>query len=391
MAGLNKRNWILGIHGAALGLFAVMVSMPWSQAQQAAPPTVSVAKPIVREIVEDDEFVGRFEAVDEVSVRSRVGGYLETTHFKDGTLVAKGDLLFTIDQRPFQTALTQAKAQQEIAQNQIDYTKAQFERAEKLQAQGTMPVATLDDRRREYLSATAQAESAKAAVERAELDLDYTEIRAPIAGRIDRRLISAGNLVQVDQTILTTIVSLDPMDFYFDVDERQYLAYARDARQRQTSLQEGAGGLEVTVFLSDSNLEPVKGKLDFGENRIDNASGTMRLRAQIPNRDLLLQPGLFGRVHVPGSLPYKGVLIPDEAVGADQDRRIVYVVDKEGTVSAKPVRLGPRLYGYRVVRNGLTGDETIVINGLMRIRPGVKVVPEQVTLPPESATAASLP
>jgi membrane fusion protein, multidrug efflux system len=237
----------------------------------------------------------------------------------------------------------------------------------------------------------AQVESAKAAVKRAELDLEYTEIRAPIAGRIDRRLISAGNLVQADQSILTTIVSLDPIAFYFDVDEREYLAYARDAKQRQSSLQEGAGGLEVAVYLSDNKMKPLTGRLDFGENRIDNASGTMRLRAQLPNPDLLLQPGLFGRVHVPGSLPYKGVLIPDDAIAADQDRRIVYAVDKEGVVSAKPVRLGPRLFGYRVIRNGLTGDETVVVNGLMRIRPGAKVVPQQVTLPPENAEAASLP
>jgi RND family efflux transporter MFP subunit len=231
----------------------------------------------------------------------------------------------------------------------------------------------------------AQVDGAQAAVVRAELDLEYTQIRAPLSGRIDRRLVSAGNLVQADQTALTNIVSLDPIDFYFDVDERQFLAYARDARTRKSSLQEGAGGIDVTVRLADDMESPVSGKLDFAENRIDQATGTMRIRAQIPNKDLILQPGLFGRVNMPGSLPYQGILVPDDAVGADQDRRIVYVVDDVGKVSAKPIRLGPKLHGYRVVRSGLTGNETIVINGLMRIRPGVTVKPELVTLPPEHA------
>jgi multidrug efflux system membrane fusion protein len=224
---------------------------------------------------------------------------------------------------------------------------------------------------------------------RAKLDLEYTEIKAPLAGRIDRRLVSVGNLVQADQTALTTINSLDPIYFYFDVDERQFLAYARDARSRKESLQEGAGGLDVTVRLSDDMESPVSGKLDFAENRIDEATGTMRIRAQVPNKDLILQPGLFGRVNMPGSLPFQGVLVPDDAVGADQDRRIVYVVDDAGKVSTKPIRTGPKLYGYRVVRSGLTGNETIVINGLMRIRPGVTVKPELVTLPPEQAAAGA--
>jgi len=369
----------------------VFLSLPlqaFAQAQN-GPVPVTVAKPVVREIVEDDEFIGRFEAVDQVTVRSRVGGYLDKVHFKDGAIVNQGDLLFTIDQRPFQAAVDQARASLNVAKTLVDFTKIQFDRAEKLSQSGNIPTSTLDDRRREYLSAVAQVDGAQASLVRAELDFEYTEIKAPLAGRIDRRLVSVGNLVQADQTALTTIVSLDPIDFYFDVDERQFLAYARDARARKASLQEGAGGVDVTVRLADDMESPVSGKLDFAENRIDQATGTMRIRAQIPNKDLILQPGLFGRVNMPGSLPYQGILVPDDAVGADQDRRIVYVVDDAGKVTPKPIRLGPKLHGYRVVRSGLTGNETIVINGLMRIRPGVTVKPELVTLPPEQAASGA--
>jgi membrane fusion protein, multidrug efflux system len=371
---------------AAVVLFLTLPVEVLAQASS-GPVPVTVAKPVVREVVEDDEFIGRFEAVDEVTIRSRVGGYLDQVHFKDGAIVKAGDLLFTIDQRPFQAALEQATASLNVAKTLVDFTKIQFDRAEKLSQTGNIPISTLDDRRREYLSAMAQTNGAQAAVVRAELELEYTQIKAPLSGRIDRRLVSVGNLVQADQTALTTIVSLDPIDFYFDVDERQFLAYARDARTRKASLQQGAGGLDVTVRLADDVESPVSGKLDFAENRIDQATGTMRIRAQIANKDLILQPGLFGRLNMPGSLPYQGVLVPDEAIGADQDRRIVYVVDDAGKVTTKPIRLGPRLYGYRVVRSGLTGNETIVINGLMRVRPGITVKPELVTLPPEQAAS----
>jgi RND family efflux transporter MFP subunit len=369
----------------------LLLTLPIAAVAQSpsGPVPVTVAKPVVREIVEDDEFIGRFEAVDQVTIRARVGGYLDQVHFKDGAIVKAGDLLFTIDQRPFQAALDQATASLNVAKTLVEFTKVQFDRAEKLTQTGNIPTSTLDDRRREYLSALAQVDGAQAAVVRAQLDLEYTQIKAPLSGRIDRRLVSVGNLVQADQTALTTIVSLDPIDFYFDVDERQFLAYSRDARTRKASLQEGAGGVEVTVRLADDMESPVSGKLDFAENRIDQATGTMRIRAQIPNKDLILQPGLFGRVNMPGSLPYQGVLVPDDAIGADQDRRIVYVVDDAGKVTAKPIRLGPKIYGYRVVRSGLTGNETIVINGLMRIRPGVTVKPELVTLPPEHAASGA--
>ncbi|MEM9685113.1 MAG: efflux RND transporter periplasmic adaptor subunit, partial [Pseudomonadota bacterium] len=247
---------------------------------------------------------------------------------------------------------------------------------------GTIAVSILDERRQEFLAAQASLEGAKAAEARASLDLEYSRITAPIAGRIDRKQVSAGNLVQADQTILTSIVSLDPIDFYFDVDERTYLSYAQDAQTRGDALQEGSGGLDVFVRVDARGAEPVAGKLDFAENRIDSESGTLRIRARFPNDDLLLQPGLFGRINVPGSLPYRGVLVPDEAVASDQGRRIVYVVDAEGLVSAQQVQPGPRLHGYRVIRNGLSGDETIVVNGLMRVRPGVTIDPQMTELPP---------
>lgn len=372
---------------AMVAALALLVgAAPGSEAVAQELPVVTVAKPIVRDIIEQDEYVGRFDAVDQVAVRSRVGGYLEQVHFQDGTLVKTGDLLFTIDQRPYQAAYDTASAQVDVARSLEEFTKSQLERAQSLQRSGNLAVASLDDRRRESIAAEAQLQGAEASLRSAKLNLEFTQIKAPISGRIDRRLVSVGNLVQADQTVLTTIVSLDPIDFYFDIDERIYFAYARDARERGGSMQEGGGGQEVLVQLADRNAEPFKGKLDFAENRIDNATGTMRLRARFDNPDGVLQPGMFGRVTVPGSLPHSGVLVPDEAIGSDQDRRIVLVVDAEGTVSAKPVRTGPRIDGYRVIREGLTGEETVIVNGLMRARPGTKVKPETIVLPPVQKT-----
>lgn len=376
---------------ALLGALAACDGSSNAAQQEAAlppPPSVSVAKPVVREVVEDDEFVGRFEAVDEVDLRARVGGYLQKIHFTDGAIVEKGDLLFTIDPRPYQSAVAEAEANLKIAQSQVEYTTKQLERARELSTRGNISVSALDERQQEHLAAQAQVQGAKAALDNARLDLEYTEIRAPVAGRIDRNFISVGNLVSPDDTILTRIVSLDPIYFYFDVDERSFLAYARDARARGVALQEGAGALPVKVRLSDERDGSFEGKLDFAENRVDPGTGTVRVRALFPNPDLVLQPGLFGTINVPGSLPYRGVLIPDDAIAADQDRRIVYVVDDSGKVSPRQIRPGPRLHGYRVVREGLTGDETIVINGLMRVRPGVTVTPQPVDLPPTAQSDA---
>ena len=370
---------------AAFLLGMAFSSTAFAQDQQL--PVVTAAKPVVREIVEDDEFVGRFEAVDQVAIRSRVSGYLDKVSFQDGALVNKGDLLFTIDQRPYQAAYDAAKSQVDVAKSLLEFSKMQLDRADELAKTGNISTATVDDRRREYLSAQAQMQGATAALTTASLNMEFTEIKAPLSGRIDRRLVSVGNLVQPDSTLLTTIVTRDPIDFYFDVDERLYFSYARDAKERGGSMQEGAGGLDVAVRVADRAEAVFKGKLDFAENRIDNATGTMRVRASFPNADGVLQPGMFGRINVPGSLPHSGVLVPDEAIGADQDRRIVYLVDEAGMVAAKPVRTGPLLDGYRVIRQGLTGNETIIVNGLMHARPGTKVKVEMVTLPPKVETA----
>ncbi|MFK0164802.1 efflux RND transporter periplasmic adaptor subunit [Rhizobium sp. NPDC090279] len=354
-------------------------------AQGASPAApVTVAKPVVRDVIDSDEFIGRFQAVDEVSVRSRVGGYLQEVHFKDGTMVKQGDLLFVIDQRPFITTLNESTASLEVAKSSLTLADAQFKRTESLSTTGSQSASTLDDRRRDLLSAQANVRGAQAAVDRANLDMDFTKITAPLSGRIDRRLISVGNLVQADQTILTTIVSLDPIDFYFDVDERRLLSYADQARKNGSALQQGGGGLDVTVTIADSKQKPFKGKLDFAENRVDNQTGTIRVRASFPNPNLILQPGLFGRVQVQGSNSYKAILVPDEAIGSDQNQRVVYTVDTAGNITPKSVRLGPKLYGYRVIRDGMTGDETIIVNGLIRVRPGVKVAPQLIELPQEA-------
>jgi len=356
------------------------------QAQQAPPPPqVSVAKPVVREVVDHDDFIGRFQASEQVSIRSRVGGYLQSIRFKDGQLVKEGDELFEIDQRPYVTAYNEATAQLAVAQSTLTYAQAEFDRANSLVKSGSQTVSTLDDRRKELQSAQANLKGSEASVERAQLDLTYSKITAPLSGRINRHLISVGNLVQSDQTELTTIVALDPIDFYFDIDERRLLNYAETARKNGTVLQEG-GGLKVSVRLEDRDQTRFAGTLDFAENTVDQATGTLRARARFANPDFILQPGLFGRVEIEGSNSYTAILIPDEAISADQNERVVYVLNPDNTVTTKPVRPGPKLYGYRVIRSGLSGDEQIVVKGVVRVRPGSKVTPVTVELPKDNAS-----
>jgi RND family efflux transporter MFP subunit len=373
-------------------LAAVSACERKQQAQQAGgPPPVTVAKPVVKDIVEMDEYTGRFDAVGSVEVRARVGGYLESVHFHDGALVKEGDLLFVIDRRPYKAALDQAESSLTAAQTRFDLARLELERAERLVRTGAGTEQALDQRRQQYLATQADLGGAKAALEQARLNYEFTEIRAPITGRISRKLVTEGNLVNANATMLTTIVTTDPIYFYFDIDERSFLAY-----QRLASLNTGDGNggqsLPVTVMLTDEKEFTHKGQLDFTDNRVDPATGTMRLRARLPNRDLFLTPGLFGRIAVPGSPRYKGVLVPDEAILTDLDRRFVYVVGADGAVKQQPVRPGSRTDNYRVIREGLKGDETIVVNGLQRVRlGGGKVTPQPVELPPVWRGLQALP
>ncbi|WP_300301516.1 efflux RND transporter periplasmic adaptor subunit [Ferrovibrio sp.] len=357
---------------------------------QGGPPPVTVAKPVVKPIVEMDEYTGRFDAIGAVEVRARVNGYLESVHFQDGATVNQGDLLFTIDRRTYQAAFNQAQATLNTRQTEFDLAKLEYERYQRLTQTGAAAVATLDQRRQTFLAAQANIAGARAAADTARLNLGFTEIRAPIAGRISRKLVTEGNLVRENETLLTTIVQLDPVHFYFDIDERSYLSYQRIARKNGTN---GNGkGLPVAVQLSDEKDFTHKGLLDFTDNRIDSATGTMRLRAVFENKDLFLTPGLFGRIAVPGSPEYQGVLLPDEAILTDLDRRYVYVVGADGGVQQRPVKLGSRTDSYRIIREGLKGDETVVINGLQRVRMGGgKVTPQPVTLPPVWQGLMALP
>ena len=365
---------------ACLAALLLFPALP-APAQTPPPPQATVAKPVVKPIAEYDDFIGRFQAVNAVDIRARVSGYVATIQFTDGAVVKAGDPLFVIDQAPYKAALEEAQASLGAAQAALDYATVDLNRAAALRQTGDVTQQIFDTRRQSLETATANVNGAKAALTNAELNLQFTEIKAPVAGKMSRRRVSLGDLVNANDTVLTNIVSVDPIHFYFDVDERTYLAY-----QKLTS-----GGLTVSsdsdpndVLVATSNeQEPThRGRMDFTENQLDSASGTMRARAVLDNKDGMLLPGLFGRLRLLGSVTYDGVLVPAEAVGTDQNRRVVYVVGADNAISLAPVRLGPIIDGYRVIREGLKGEETIVVNGLSRVRPGIKIDPKMSTLPP---------
>ncbi len=347
----------------------------------AAPPGVTVARPVVKDVVEHDDYTGRFNAIDYVEVRARVTGYLQKINFQDGAFVSKGDVLLLVDQRPYQATLDQAKAAESSAKARVSFSQTDLERAQSLTRSGNITEQTADLRRQTAQTAQADLESAQANVKQAALNLDFTEVRAPVSGKISQRLVTEGNIVVADQTKLTTIVSLDPIYFSFTVDERSFLDYERNLGIGM-GRKPGQTNPAVLVALTGEDKPTHKGVLDFIDNSVDDATGTVLLRATIDNHDTTIKPGLFGVISMPASETYKAVLIPDEAVATNQDKRIVYVVADDGTASAREVRTGGKIDGYRIVRKGLDGSETIVISGLTRVRPGAKVTSERKDLPP---------
>lgn len=372
--------WLARFRGAAAGA-ALTAAAPVAFAQP-APPPVTVAAPLARQVTEWQEHTGRVEPSARVEIRARVSGQVDAVHFTDGAIVRAGDPLFTLDQRPFRIALDTARA--EVARNEARLTLAeqQVARYEPLAASRIAPQAELDARRSALREAQAGLAAARAAEQQAALDLDFTEIRAPRAGRISDRRVDAGNLVQSGQTLLTTLVALDPVYVSFDASEAEYLRQARAARDGLRS-----GRLAVQLRLLDEAEFSREGHIDFVDSIFDARSGTIRARAVVPNADLFLTPGSFARLRLStGEAP--ALLVPDAAVMADQTGRMVLTVAADGMVTPRQVRLGPLAEGLRVVRSGLAPEDRVIIGGLHRARPGARVTAEQGRIGPSPIASA---
>jgi RND family efflux transporter MFP subunit len=359
------------------------------------PPTVTVSKPVKRTVFDYDEYVGRFTAINSVEVRARVSGYLDKLHFKDGQLVKQGDLLFTIDKRPFQNTLDQARANLVQAQSNVAYTEADYTRGQALVRDKTITDQTFEQRAQAFRNAKASVTANEAAVRQAELDLEFTELRAPINGRIGDRRVSPGNLVtggtSGNTTLLATIVSTDPIYFEFTFDEASYLRYERLSKTGQDIASRNAS-VKVALKLIDENEFDHEGRMDFVDNVIDRATGTIRGRAVFANQTEVFTPGMFARVRVPGSPPYEGLLVPDVAIGTEQARRYVVVVDDQDTARIKYVTLGQLTSdNLRVIKQGLGGDDRVVVDGLMQARPGTKVHAEEKGTKPTAPAQAGGP
>jgi multidrug efflux system membrane fusion protein len=364
----------------AIVLSACSEKPPQQAAAATAAPPVTVAQPVKRTVTDWDEFTGRFEAVQEVQVRARVGGYVNSVEFRDGAMVNTGDLLYVIDSRPFEAVAEQANGQLSDARAKVELAKRELDRALTLTLNQTVTEATVDQRRQALQAAHAAEMQAEGTLKAAQLNVEFTHVLAPIAGRVSRHLVTPGNLVQGSDngasTLLTTIVSLDPIYMYFDVDEATYLKNNKLWFEgRRPSSRDTPN--PVQVALRGETKPSHDGKMDFIDNRLDVSTGTLRSRAVISNRDLSILPGQFGRVRLIGSSPYEALLIPDTAIATDQSRKIVFVVKEDDTVEARTVTLGPLDEGLRVIREGLKADDRIIVDGIQRARVGAKVTPHQ--------------
>lgn len=383
---VTGRSWdtMLGdLSGLGRGLVENTARAPTGNAPAPGAPApaavVTISQPLRREIVEWDEAVGRFDAVETVDLRARVNGYLQEVLFKDGQDVAKGDTLFVIDPRPYERALAQAQAELEQARTRIANASLDVERARPLLQRKIVSEKVFDDRENLQREAEASARVAEEKVKSAQLDLSFTKIVAPVSGRIGRALVTPGNYVAAGggtgTTTLASIVSQDPIALYFDITESDGLKYKRLAeRGVGTAAKNGA---RVEAGLPDETGYPHTGLIDFLDNRLDQGTGSLRARAIFENKNRLFTPGQFARLRLKGSERYIATLVPDEAIGADQGSRFVVVVGAGDIPVRKPVKLGPLVDGLRVIRDGMDAEDWVVTKGLTRVRPGQKVAPKR--------------
>jgi RND family efflux transporter MFP subunit len=344
-----------------------------------APPSVQVSKVVSKSITEFDEFTGRFEAVERVEVRPRVSGYVTATRFEQGHEVKKGDILYVIDARPYQATFKHAQAELARARTQLALAQSEQTRAGKLVEARAISQEEFDARTSGNEQAAANLEAAKAALESAALDLSFTEVRAPISGLVGRAEITAGNLVAAGQTLLTTVVSIDPIYVSFDGDEQVYLKNV-GLELRGEIKSSRTGNNPVWVGLSDEQGHPHEGHMVFLDNELDPNTGTIHARGLFPNKDRRFTPGMFARVKLIGSGQYNALLINDSAVGTDQSVKFVLKVGADSKVEYAPVKLGPLVDGLRVVREGLKAEDLILVKGLQQVRPGMPVSPQLVAM-----------
>jgi membrane fusion protein, multidrug efflux system len=347
------------------------------------PPPVTVAHPLQKTITEWDEYTGRFVAVEHVEIRARVSGFIDTVNFNEGQLVKQGDPLFVIDPRPYKLAVEQAQADLERAKAKLQIASLDVQRAAPLVRSQTVTEREFDTRRATERDAAGQVSAAEAALKQAELNLEWTDVRAPITGRISDRRVDPGNLITggpSGATLLTTIVSIDPIHFVFDGSEADFLRYIRLSKAGSRPSSRDVQN-PVAVRLADETEFKHEGRMNFVDNVLNTRTGTIRGRAVFDNKDGLLTPGFFGRLRLFGG-ESNALLIPDTAIASDQSRKIVFTVADDGTVGTKLVELGPIVDGLRLIRSGLAASDRIVIDGLQRARPGQKVKPEDGTIAP---------
>ena len=376
-----RHSYLLAAAASVAALLASGCARNVAAQQQAMPPPqVTVAGALSRKVTEFEEFTGRFEAVERVEVRPRVSGYISSVNFRDGEEVRKGDVLFVIDPRPYVAERDKARAQLAQARSQLALAKSERDRATKLLGQHAISQEEFDTRTAGNEQAQASVEAAQAALDAAALNLEFTRVTAPIAGRISRALVTSGNYVADGSTLLTTLVSLDPIYVTFDGDEQAYLRYSKLAHATDHGAAREAARNPVVVGLANESGYPHQGALVFLDNALDPATGTIHSRALLDNHERLFTPGLFARIRLLDSTQHDAVLVNDSAIGTDQTVRYVLVVGADNKVVYRPVQLGPVIDGLRVVQSGLTAGETVVVNGLQRVRPGAQVQPHRVAM-----------